>query len=101
MKNWLFPRKAQPEDNNLNFVAIARLMAVFWAICAVWSAWCLVEWGQTARYQQTRATVSYGDLRFVVSRVSAFSFEYEVNGHRYSSSRVMVGGRNLGLLLQF
>lgn len=96
MKNWLFPRKAHPEDNNLNFVAIARLMAVFWAICAVWSVWCLVELGQTARYEPIRATVSYGDLRFVVSRVSAFSFEYEVAGHRYSSSRVMVGGRNLG-----
>lgn len=96
MKNWMFPRKAHPEDNNLVFVAMARLLTVFWLVCVVWAGWCLVEVGQTARYKPVTATVSYGGIEFVLTRVSAFEFSYEIEGRRYSSSRVMVGGRNLG-----
>jgi len=96
MKAWLFPNKAYPEDNNPIFVALARLLAVFWLTCTIWALWCLIELVQTARYLPAQARVSHGAIEFVVSRVSGFAFDYVVEGQPYTSSRVMIGGRNLG-----
>ena len=94
--HWLFPPKKHPEDNHPGFVAIVRLLTVFWVICTVWSASCLWQLARTARYRSTHAVVSYGALEFVVSRVSSFSYDFTVNGRRYTANSVMIGGRNLG-----